>query len=164
MAIDVEKHIETIKLGAKANALIAKKRAEKRAILMLVCTMLVLALTGCTKYVVRDPAVYQTELNQYDAWATKQAALLKGFVGLHCTCDSGKFTTKRCADSADFILTIEARHEWHKAMSLHLAGITEDRPPKVPPKIPASSTLCPAPAPAAAAPAEGHAPAPEGGK
>lgn len=157
----------------------------KRTILTLLGLFMVLALVGCTKHVVRDKVVYQTELNQYDAWATKQAALLKGFVAEHCTCDAAqKFTTKPCRDSADFILTIEARHEWHKAMSLHLAGITEERPPKDPPEIPASSTLCPAaapaavvtpaepvaatppaaPAPAAATPAEGHDPAPEGGK
>jgi hypothetical protein len=99
---------------------------------------------GCTEYVVRDAAVYQTELNQYDSWATKQAALLKGFMASSCTCDAGqKFTSTECADAADFVLTIEARHEWHKAMSLFLAGLTEDRPPKAPPEIPASSTLCP---------------------
>jgi len=121
--------------------------------LILTTLLLVLALAGCTKYVVRDTAVYQTELNQYDAWATKQAALLKGFLTEHCTCDAEqKFTTKPCADAADFVLTIEARAEWHKAMSLFLAGITEDRPPKDPPVIPPSSSLCPAP------------PAPNGGE
>jgi len=99
---------------------------------------------GCTEYVVRDAAVYQTELNQYDSWATKQAALLKGFMASSCTCDAAqKFTTTECADAADFVLTIESRHEWHKAMSLYLAGLTEDRPPKDPPEIPLSSTLCP---------------------
>lgn len=117
----------------------------KRLILSFSALLVVLALAGCTKYVVRDTAVYQTELNQYDAWATKQAALLKGFLSEHCVCDAEKkFTTKPCADAADFVLTIEARAEWHKAMSLFLAGITEDRPPKDPPVIPPSSSLCPA--------------------
>jgi hypothetical protein len=120
--------------------------------------LIALGLLGCTKYVVRDTVVYQTELNQYDAWATKQAALLKGFVSAHCTCDAGKFTTPECAQSADFILTVEARASWHKDMSLFLAGIVEKRPSENPPEIPASSTLCPA------APATPVAPASEGAK
>ena len=108
--------------------------------------LLALVFTGCTEYIVRDTVVYQTELNQYDAWATTQAALLKGFMATSCTCDAAmKFVDPACAASADFVLTIEARHEWHKAMSLYLAGISDTRPPKVPPVIPASSTLCPAP-------------------
>lgn len=109
---------------------------------------LLVFLSSCTKYIVRDTVVYQTELNQYDAWATKQAALLKGFVALYCTCDeTKKFTTPECIQSADFILTIEARAAWHKEMSLFLAGITETRPPKDPPEIQPSSSLCPGGAP-----------------
>ena len=109
---------------------------------------LALCFSGCTKYIVRDTVVYQTELNQYDAWATKQASLLKGFVAAHCTCDAAKvFTTPECVQSADFILTVEARAAWHKDMSLYLAGITETRPAAAPPVIPANDTLCPATAP-----------------
>lgn len=101
-------------------------------------------LTGCTKYVVRDTVTYQVELEQYDTWATRQAGLLREFVAEHCSCDAErKFTTTRCADAADFILTVESRHAWHKAMSLYLAGITDTRPPKEPPVIPESKTLCP---------------------
>lgn len=114
----------------------------KRSLLILAA--LVMGAVGCTQYVVRDTKVYQTELNQYDAWATKQATLLKWFVANHCVCNEAKeFTLPVCVQSADFILTIEARHEWHKAMSLFLAGITEKRPAKVPPEIPLNSTLCP---------------------
>lgn len=99
---------------------------------------------GCPQYVVRDTVAYQVELDQYNAWATKQADLLKGFVAKHCECDAeGVFTTDGCKLSADFILTIGARAEWHKAMSLYLAGIAEERPSKEPPAIPPSSTLCP---------------------
>jgi len=118
----------------------------KHLILLLATLMLVLGIEGCTKYVVRDTAVYQTELNQYDSWATKQAGLLKqGMTRTEfCTCTEGKFTDKWCSDSADFILTIESRAAWHKAMSLYLAGVTEERPPEAPPAIPPSSSLCPA--------------------
>jgi hypothetical protein len=118
---------------------------------------LTVALGGCTKYIVRDTTVYQTELNQYDAWATQQAALLKGFMVKSCTCDADqKFTSKECADAADFVLTIEARHEWHKAMSLFLAGINEKRPAKDPPVIPPSSSLCPKPEPPVVPPTGGE--------
>lgn len=124
--------------------------------------LLFLVSTGCTKHIVRDTVVYQTELNQYDAWATQQAALLKGFVTAHCVCDADKkFTAPECAQSADFILTVEARAAWHKSMSLFLAGISEDRPSENPPEIPASSTLCPA---APAAPVSAPAPATNGVK
>ena len=110
----------------------------------LILVAALLGLMSCTKYVVRDTVVYQTELNQYDNWATKQAALLKGFVGANCACDASKqFTTLSCSQAADYILTIEARAAWHKAMSLYLAGITETRPSAEPPVISESSTLCP---------------------
>lgn len=116
----------------------------KRALALVI----LLVSVGCTKHIVRDTVVYQTELNQYDAWATKQAALLKGFVTVHCVCDAAKkFTTPECSQSADYILTIEARAAWHKEMSLFLAGITETRPSKTPPVIPENSTLCPGVAP-----------------
>lgn len=101
-------------------------------------------LSGCTKYVMRDTAVYQAEINQYDFWATKQAALLREFVSAHCTCDGDeKFTSHQCAQSADFILTIESRAAWHKEMALYLAGLQENRPAENPPTIPDSSILCP---------------------
>jgi len=129
--------------------------------LTLITTLLLLtAMVGCTKYIVRDTTVYQTELNQYDAWATNQAALLKGFMAKDCVCDADKkFTTMVCRESADFVLTIEARAPWHKAMSLYLAGVNDERPGEEPPEIPPSSTLCPG-----ATPAPTPAPAPEGGE
>ena len=121
----------------------------KRALNLIIMLLLLALLGGCTKHIVRDAVVYQTEINQYDAWATKQAALLKGFMASSCTCDAEqKFTTKECRESADFVLTIEARAAWHKGMALFLAGINETRPPEELPVIPPSSSLCPAaPAP-----------------
>lgn len=117
----------------------------------IVFMLALVGLTGCpNKYVVRDATVYRAELDQYESWSMKQAALLKEFVADHCQCDAAKkFTTKRCADSADFILTVDTRAAWHRAMSLFNAGLVEERPPETPPEIPPSSTLCPAaPAPA----------------
>lgn len=115
-------------------------------VVSVICFFVVFLLHGgCTRYIVRDTVTYQTELNQYDAWAVQQAALLKGFMAETCTCDTKQvFTTQECRDAADFVMTIEARSEWHKAMSLYLAGINGERPPREPPAIPPSSTLCPA--------------------
>ena len=91
----------------------------------------VLMLTGCPKHIVRDATVYQAEL-------------LRGFMAEQCECsDTGEFTTQVCADAADYVLTIEARAEWHKAMSLYNAGLTDEKPADTPPEIPASDTLCP---------------------
>lgn len=114
---------------------------------ILLAASVAVGLLGCGSSAVRDAVVYQMELDQYESWATRQAALLKDFVKAHCSCnEASEFTTKLCADSADFILTVEARAPWHRAMSLFNAGLSEERPAKVPPEIPASSTLCPAPA------------------
>lgn len=125
---------------------------------MFLAALFLVGAVSCTSHVVRDPVVYQAELDQYDNWATKQATLLRGFVAQSCVCNAAKeFTTPECVLSADFILTIGARSAWHKAMSLYLAGITEERPPEVPPAIPPNSSLCPVAAPVAA-------PAPEGGQ
>lgn len=105
--------------------------------------LIVAGLPSCTKHIVREAVVYQAELDMYTSWATKQAALLKGFVTTHCSCDAvGTFTTLPCRQSADFVLTVEARAAWHREMSLFLAGLVEKRPAETPPPIPASNTLC----------------------
>jgi len=120
---------------------------------------------GCHQHVVRDAAVYQAELTQYDNWAVKQADLLAGFMAQSCTCEetikadkaaaaegldppdgdseNKKFTTPECAAAADYVLTVRARHTWHLQMSLFNGSLLEDPPASPPPEIPASSTLCP---------------------
>ncbi len=104
-----------------------------------------LLLVACDQHVVRDTEVYKTELNLYNSWATHQAELLRKFVTAHCTCtEAGTFIEKDCEVSADWLLTVEARHEWHKGMSLYNAGLLEERPAKEPPVIPLST--CPLPA------------------
>lgn len=132
-------------------------------VLCSVLVALALLLVGCNQHVIRDAAVYQTELTQYDNWATKQADLLAGFMEKSCTCEavprprSGamagvdptegnatlKFSSLECAMAADFVLTIRARHEWHMQMSLYNGDLREAPPASPPPVIPASSTLCP---------------------
>jgi len=138
----------------------------KRLLYIIPALFMAFAVTGCSKHIVRDAKVYQVELDQYDSWATKQAELLRGFMAESCTCDAAqKFETKECRDAADFVLTIEARAAWHKAMSLYNASLTEERPPKDPPEIPPSSSLCPERVPKAEpAPVTPPAAAPEGGE
>lgn len=95
---------------------------------------------GCAhRSVIRDSRVYQAELDQYDNWAVQQAKYLRGFIAEHCECDSdaegAQFADADCAKAADYVLTIEARHEWHKQMSLWNAGLVKEEPAQDPPVI-----------------------------
>lgn len=113
--------------------------AARVAVLIALAT----ALTGCPSVVVRDAAVYRAELDQYDQWATRQASLLREFVSSECTCEGERFVALRCADAADWLLTVEARHGWHREMALFNAGLLEEAPDPTPPAIPRST--CPLP-------------------
>lgn len=112
-------------------------------------TALVL-MTGCAhRSIIRDARVYEAELNQYDNWAVQQAKYLRGFIEAHCECKAGaegaQFVGDDCAKAADYVLTIEARHEWHKQMSLWNAGLVKEEPAQEPPAIaPLSCPLSPA--------------------
>lgn len=104
---------------------------------------------GCAhKTVVRDARVYQAEINQYDNWAVQQAKYLRGFIEEHCSCEPDsegpQFSDPDCEKAADFVLTIEARHDWHKSMSLWNAGLIEAEPSDEPPEI--APLMCPLPA------------------
>jgi hypothetical protein len=101
-------------------------------------------LAGCGHgRIVRDAEVYRAELDQYDRWAVRQAALLRDFVASECTCVGSRFDTGRCSEAADWLLTVEARHAWHRQMALFNAGLLEERPAARPPAIPPST--CPLP-------------------
>lgn len=101
-------------------------------------------LSGCSHdRVVRDADVYRAELEQYDRWAVRQAALLRDFVSSECACVDGRFDPGRCADAADWLLTVETRHAWHLQMALFNAGLVEVRPPASPTPIPPNA--CPLP-------------------
>ena len=108
-------------------------------------------ISGCaTKTILRDASVYQVELDQYHKWATAQAAYLRGFIEEHCECggapEGDSFASNDCEKAADFVLTVEARAEWHKQMSLWNAGLLREEPPASPPTIaPLSCPLPPAP-------------------
>lgn len=111
-----------------------------------------LFLWGCPhKTVLRDAKVYEAELNQYDNWAVKQAQFLREFISENCECepegDASQFADEMCESAADYVLTIEARHAWHKQMSLYNASLVEERPPRTPPEI--ADLVCPLPPPPA---------------
>jgi len=99
--------------------------------------MLYMLLVGClNKVIVREPQVYTAEINQWDNWAVKQSALMKTFMKSACTCkDDNSFNEPDCNLAADYILTIEARSEWHKQKALSLAELGP-APKEVPPTIP----------------------------
>jgi len=104
---------------------------------------------GCAhKTVVRDARVYEAEINQYDNWAVQQAKYLRGFIEEHCECGSDaegpQFSDPECEKAADFVLTVEARADWHKGMSLWNAGLIEEEPSENPPEI--APLVCPLPA------------------
>jgi hypothetical protein len=104
----------------------------------------VVLLAGCGHgRVVRDADVYRAELDQYDRWAVRQAGLLRDFVSSECACVEGRFEEPRCAEATDWLLTVEARHVWHRQMALFNAGLVETRPSASPPPIPPSA--CPLP-------------------
>ncbi len=114
----------------------------RHAIVLLFGAAIVLA--SCGSRVVRDAAVYQAELDQYDRWATRQVAILRQFMASSCACDGTRFAEPHCGDAADWVLTIEARHGWHRQMAMFNAGLLDDRPSAEPPPIPPTS--CPLPA------------------
>lgn len=96
-----------------------------------------LLLTGCFKKVtIRDAQVYKAEIQQWDNWAVKQSELMKGFMVSSCTCkNETTFNEKECNLAADYILTIDARSEWHKQKALSLAELgpaPADTPPSIP--------------------------------
>ena len=113
-----------------------------------VFTLVIAMLTGCAhRSVIRDSRVYEAELNQYDNWAVQQAKYLRTFIEDHCACESDaegpQFQETHCEEAADYVLTVEARHAWHKQMSLFNAGLTEDEPDANPPAI--APLVCPLP-------------------
>jgi len=99
-------------------------------------------LMGCgPKAILRDANVYKAEVDQYHKWATVQASHLRGFVTDHCECqsdaDGPQFKDPKCEEAADYVLTIEARADWQKQMSLWNAGMLkpDQEPAKMPPDI-----------------------------
>jgi hypothetical protein len=107
--------------------------------------MVTMVLVGCSPAVVRDEAVYRTELDFMEQAAVQPATSLEEFIQQHCACGAGHFVTPECKKAAKLVLTVKTRVPYHKAMMLFNARLLEERPPKTPPEIPSPDTLCPKP-------------------
>jgi hypothetical protein len=120
-----------------------------RFFVLYLCTLLSMAVfcSGCNKTSVRDAKVYNEELNFFDAASEEVVERGKKVIALNCKCSnvSGNisFTTKECKDFADTLLVLEARVNYHTDMMRFNGGLIDNRPPKNPPDIPVSNTLCP---------------------
>lgn len=103
------------------------------------------ALTGCKKPVVlRDPDVYKNEVAFLQMALEQNTALLEHHLADgSCSCEDGAWTTVECEDTAFNILVVQKRLDWHVAMMMYLGKVSDERPPKEPPEVPAPGTLCP---------------------
>lgn len=120
----------------------------KKAFLSFVLLALVAPLIGanCNSHVVRDAAVYKTELNFLEQTSVQPADKLIEWINLSCKCAEGKFIDANaalCLASAKLVTVIKTRVPYHKEMMLYNASITEKRPPKDPPEVPKPTSLCP---------------------
>lgn len=109
--------------------------------------LLVLSFCGCKSPVVRDAQVYAAELDFVDAAAKEQVERGKAIIEKTCVCSEVMgtvgFETRECRDLAETILVVEARMSYHTEFMRYLGGLTDERPPKDPPKVPDTNTLCP---------------------
>lgn len=109
---------------------------------VLISFSLALLLAGCPSTVVRDAAVYKAEITWFNQAVTQQAQLLEHFVVEECECADAKFLDPVCRRAAKALLTAMYRSPYHRRMALFNAGLTKERPPKVPPTVPDPSVLC----------------------
>jgi len=122
---------------------LSKEKDMKRGLLLMLALPVLMAM-ACGGSVVRDEMVYKTELNFWEQASVQTADALVGFIGKFCTCDADKnFVTDACEEAAKKALVVKARVPYHKAMALYNAGLLKVRPPKTPPVVPETSTLCP---------------------
>jgi hypothetical protein len=107
----------------------------------LILLVFTLSLAGCSRTVVRDRNVYESEVKLLSQ-VTKQASdLLAEEIGKQCVCSGSGFTTPWCQKSAETVIVSQVRVPWHTSMMLYLAGITDEKPGDVP-AFPPVSSLC----------------------
>jgi hypothetical protein len=120
----------------------------RSVLIMLTLVVLVPLMTAgsCHQAVVRDKVVYETELNFWEQASVQTADALAEFIASSCACDAEqKFTTDVCEKAAKKVLVVRTRVPYHHQMALYNAGLLPkgERPPKEPPEVPPTSTLCP---------------------
>jgi len=101
---------------------------------------------SCRDTVVRDANVYKNELEFVDAASDEQVERGKALIAEQCECSEiagvKGFTTRACGEMAETVLVIEARMKYHTSFMRYLGGISDKRPAKEPPVIPATNSLC----------------------
>jgi hypothetical protein len=120
----------------------------KRALLTCIALTL-LAVPACKKgpiAVIRNPNVYLNEMD-FDQMVHKQAVQhLRYWLTESCSCKDGAWDGDRaeaCEKTAKHILVVETRDPYHTALMEYNGSFTDDRPPKDPPAVPETTTLCP---------------------
>jgi len=114
--------------------------------LALILTFLMVAgicMGGSCNTVVRDEAVYRTELDFMEQTSKQPTDRLAKWIDNSCKCENGQFVDEWCAKTANLVQVIRARVPWHKAMMLYNASLVDKRPPKDPPEVPPATDLCP---------------------
>lgn len=106
-----------------------------------------LMVVGCNKPAVRDAGVYKQELDFIDAAAKETVESGKAVLKQKCKCISpvegvDVFETVECDKLASTVLVIESRMQYHTDFMRFLGGISDERPEKDPPAVPAVGTLC----------------------
>jgi len=101
----------------------------------------------CCTPAVRDPKVYRAEIDFMEAAATEQVERGITLIGEYCTCESvggvRGFVAASCQDLAETILVVQYRMKYHTEFMRYLGGVSTRRPPKDPPEVPDTNTLCP---------------------
>ena len=112
--------------------------------------VLVVVLSGCGGVSVRDPVVYETELDFIAKASDEQSKRMERLIEMYCrfaTLSSEDkelaFTMAICEESAGTLQVVKARMPWHIDMMKYLGGIKDERPAKDPPKVPPGTDLCP---------------------
>ncbi len=109
-------------------------------------------LMGCAKPLVsiRDPKVYEQELD-YNTMVQQQGVdLLLSWATEHCECNAAKEWVDKdtgevsdlCMRSVYHALVVRFREPWHTEMALYLGSLSEEKPDSDPPEVPVVSFLC----------------------
>ena len=114
----------------------------------LILIVLVLSFAACKEVVVRDAEVYKQEIDFIESASAEQVERGKALIKSECTCQQpvegiNVFETPQCDKMAETVLVIEARMSYHTDFMRYLGGLSEKRPPKNPPEVPETNSLCP---------------------
>jgi hypothetical protein len=112
----------------------------------MILAILALIIFGCGASV-RDPKVYEAEIEFMEAAAGEQVARGMAVIEEYCVCDevagAKGFTSEECHNLAETILVVKYRMRYHTEFMRYLGGLSKRRPPKDPPEVPETSALCP---------------------